>query len=136
MVSRDRATGEELTPDHRFRVASRTKSVIASIVLQLVQEGEIALSDTVEDWLPGMLPENAGASIEDLLRLQSGIFSYDEDERHMAPYLAGDFDYTRLWQRQPRLHGRGRRSIPWLTRARRQATRRAFRDLVVAAACD
>lgn len=90
----DRVTNEELTPDHRFRVASMTKSVVASIVLQLVREGKLALSDTVEDWLPGMLPENADASIEDLLRLQSGIFSYDEDERHMAPYLAGNFDYT------------------------------------------
>jgi D-alanyl-D-alanine carboxypeptidase len=90
----DRTTNEELTPDHRFRVASMTKSVVASIVLQLVQEGKLALSDTVEDWLPGMLPENGDASIEDLLRLQSGIFSYDEDERHMAPYIAGNFDHS------------------------------------------
>jgi D-alanyl-D-alanine carboxypeptidase len=90
----DRATNEPLTPDHRFRVTSTAKSVVASVVLQLVSEGEIALTDTVEDWLPGMLPENAHASIEDLLRLQSGIFSFDEDERHMAPYYAGDFDYS------------------------------------------
>ena len=90
----DRATNEPLSPDHRFRVASTTKSLVASIVLQLVREGKLQLSDTVEQWLPGMLPENADARIEDLLRLQSGIFSYDEDERHMAPYFAGDFEYT------------------------------------------
>jgi D-alanyl-D-alanine carboxypeptidase len=90
----DRETGESMSPAHRFRVASIAKSVVASVVLQLVEEGELALTDTVEDWLPGMLPENANASIEDLLRLQSGIYSYDEDERHMAPYLAGDLDYT------------------------------------------
>lgn len=92
----DRATQEPLTPQHRLRVTSTAKSVVASVILQLVQAGEIALTDTVEDWLPGMLPENADASIEDLLRLQSGIFSFDEDARHMAPYMAGDFDYT--WQ--------------------------------------
>ena len=90
----DRATNEPLSPDHRFRVTSMAKSVVASVVLQLVQEGRLALTDTVEDWLPGMLPENADARIEDLLRLQSGIFSFDEDERLMAPYYAGNFDYT------------------------------------------
>jgi D-alanyl-D-alanine carboxypeptidase len=90
----DRETNEPMSPDHRFRVASIAKSIVASIILQLVDEGELALSDTVEDWLPGMLPENSDSSIENLLRLQSGIFSYDEDERHMAPYLAGDLDYT------------------------------------------
>jgi D-alanyl-D-alanine carboxypeptidase len=90
----DRATNASLSTDHRFRAASMTKSLVASVILQLVEEGELSLTDTVEDWLPGMLPENTDASIEDLLRLQSGIFSYDRDERHMAPYLAGDMEYS------------------------------------------
>jgi D-alanyl-D-alanine carboxypeptidase len=90
----NRETNEPMSAAHRFRVASIAKSIVASLVLQLVEEGELTLSDTVEDWLPGMVPENSDSSIEDLLRLQSGIFSYDQDERHMAPYLAGDLDYT------------------------------------------
>jgi D-alanyl-D-alanine carboxypeptidase len=90
----DRATGEPLTPEHRFRVASMSKSVVASLVLQLVDEGKLALSDQVGNWLPGMLTENTNASIENLLRLESGIFNYEEDERHMAPYYAGDFAYS------------------------------------------
>jgi D-alanyl-D-alanine carboxypeptidase len=90
----DRETGESMSPDHRFRVASITKSVVASIVLQLIHEGRLALTDSVEDWLPGLVPQNGDASIEDMLRLESGIFSFDEDERLMAPYIAGDFDYT------------------------------------------
>jgi len=90
----DRTTGEPMTPDHRFRVASMSKSVVASVVLQLVEEGKIGLSDQVGDWLPGMLTENTDASIENLLRLESGIFNYEEDERHMAPYFAGDFEYS------------------------------------------
>jgi D-alanyl-D-alanine carboxypeptidase len=90
----DRETNEPMSAAHRFRVASLAKSIVASLILQLVDEGELTLSDTVEDWLPGMLPENSDSSIENLLRLQSGIFSYDEDERHMAPYLAGDLGYT------------------------------------------
>jgi D-alanyl-D-alanine carboxypeptidase len=90
----DRTTGEPMTPEHHFRVASMSKSVVASIVLQLVEEGKIALSDQVGNWLPGMLTENTEASIENLLRLESGIFNYEEDERHMAPYFAGDFEYS------------------------------------------
>jgi D-alanyl-D-alanine carboxypeptidase len=90
----DRATGEPMTPDHRFRVASISKSVVASVVLQLVDEGKLALNDQVGSWLPGMLTENTNASIENLLRLESGIFDYAEDERHMAPYYAGDLEYS------------------------------------------
>ncbi|HKO92089.1 MAG TPA: serine hydrolase domain-containing protein [Polyangiaceae bacterium] len=90
----DRTTGEPMTPEHRFRVASASKSVVASVVLQLVDEGKLALADRIGDWLPGMLTENTDASIEDLLRLESGIFNFEEDERHMAPYRAGDFEYS------------------------------------------
>jgi D-alanyl-D-alanine carboxypeptidase len=90
----DLATGEPMTPQHRFRVASMSKSVVASVVLQLVDEGKISLDDRIGDWLPGMLTENTDASIENLLRLESGIFDYAEDERHMAPYFAGDLEYS------------------------------------------
>lgn len=89
----DLTSGEPLSSEHRFRVASITKSVLASIVLQLVEEGQLQLSDSIGDWLPGMLRENAHASIENLLRLESGIFNFELDERHMAPYRAGDFGY-------------------------------------------
>lgn len=96
LVSRglaERATGEPLTSDHRFRVASMAKSLLASIVLQLVEEGRLSLGDRVDQWLPGMLHHNGDASIENLLRLESGIFNFEEDERHMAPYRAGDFSH-------------------------------------------
>jgi len=90
----DRATGEPMTAEHRFRVASISKSLVASVVLQLVEEGKIALGDSLDSWLPGMLPQSASVKIENLLRLESGIFNFEEDERHMAPYYAGDFEYS------------------------------------------
>jgi D-alanyl-D-alanine carboxypeptidase len=89
----DRESGEPLTTAHRFRVASMAKSFVASVLLQLVAEGSIELSDSVSAWLPGMLPANGDSSIENLLRLQSGIFNFEDDDRHMAPYFAGDFNY-------------------------------------------
>ena len=90
----DRATGEPMTAEHRFRVASISKSLVASVVLQLVEEGKIALGDSLDSWLPGMIPQSASVKIENLLRLESGIFNFEEDERHMAPYYAGDFEYS------------------------------------------
>jgi D-alanyl-D-alanine carboxypeptidase len=89
----DRATGEPLVPDARLRVASMAKSVVSAIVLQLVDEGALSLGDTVDHWLPGVTRNNPDATIEDLLRLESGIPDYSLDPRHMAPYYAGDFDY-------------------------------------------
>jgi D-alanyl-D-alanine carboxypeptidase len=45
----DRETHEPMSAAHRFRVASIAKSIVASIILQLVEEGELTLNDTVED---------------------------------------------------------------------------------------
>jgi D-alanyl-D-alanine carboxypeptidase len=40
---------------NQFRVASLTKTFVATVVLQLVEEGTLALDDTVDDWLPGLI---------------------------------------------------------------------------------
>jgi D-alanyl-D-alanine carboxypeptidase len=43
----DVKTGARLTPDHRFRIASVTKLFVATVVLQLVDEGALALDGEV-----------------------------------------------------------------------------------------
>jgi len=90
----DRATGAPLTADHHFRPGSVAKSVLSAITLQLVDEGKLRLSDTVESQLPGMVTGNSHATIEQVLRLQSGIFDHVSDPRYLAPYLGGDFAYA------------------------------------------
>lgn len=90
----DRATGAPLTPQHRFRVGSVAKSVLASIAFQLVDEGKLRLGDTVEQHLPGQVTGNPHATIEQVLRLQSGIFDHAADPRYLAPYLAGNFEHA------------------------------------------
>jgi D-alanyl-D-alanine carboxypeptidase len=59
----------------RFRVASVTKPFTPALVLRLVADGILSLDDPVERWLPGRLPEGAGAviTVRDLLRHTSGI---------------------------------------------------------------
>src|SRR5215831_2887563 len=45
-----------MQPGLHFRAGSLTKSLVATVVLQLVAEGRLSLPDTVERWLPAILP--------------------------------------------------------------------------------
>jgi D-alanyl-D-alanine carboxypeptidase len=48
----DIATGAKLTVDARFRGGSSLKSLVAAVVLQLVEEGALSLDDTMTRYLP------------------------------------------------------------------------------------
>jgi CubicO group peptidase (beta-lactamase class C family) len=50
-----------------------TKPFVATVVLQLVAEGRLSLSDTVESWLPGILPYGGQVTIRQLLNHTSGV---------------------------------------------------------------
>jgi CubicO group peptidase (beta-lactamase class C family) len=41
---------------NRFRVGSVTKTLVATVALQLVGERKLSLADTAERWLPGVVP--------------------------------------------------------------------------------
>jgi CubicO group peptidase (beta-lactamase class C family) len=47
----------------RFRVGSLTKTFVATVVLQLVEEGRLSLADSVERWLPGLVPNGGDISV-------------------------------------------------------------------------
>jgi methyl acetate hydrolase len=48
----DIATGRPLTPDALFRIASMTKPITSVALMQLVEQGKIALDDPAEKYLP------------------------------------------------------------------------------------
>jgi D-alanyl-D-alanine carboxypeptidase len=75
------------------RVGSITKTVIATITLQLVGEGRLRLGDTVERWLPGMVPNGSAITIRMLLNHTSGIFDYVADADWNAAVLANPYRY-------------------------------------------
>ncbi|MGN6126465.1 MAG: serine hydrolase domain-containing protein [Humibacter sp.] len=60
--------------DH-FRIGSNTKTMTGTVILQLVQEGKIALADPVSKYLPG-IPNGGNITIEDLLDMRSGLANY------------------------------------------------------------
>ena len=51
----------------RWRIGGVTKSFTATVVLQLVAEDKLALSDTLEKWLPGVISNGRAISIRQLL---------------------------------------------------------------------
>jgi D-alanyl-D-alanine carboxypeptidase len=67
----------------RFRVGSVTKTLTATVVLQLVDEGQLGLSDTLEDHLPGVVTRGDEITIRQLLQHSSGLVNYTDE-----PYLS------------------------------------------------
>jgi D-alanyl-D-alanine carboxypeptidase len=72
--------------EDRFRIGSVTKTFVATVVLQLVAEGRLALDDTVEQWLPGVVPGRERITVRELLGHRSGLFDYVDDPRVFAPF--------------------------------------------------
>jgi D-alanyl-D-alanine carboxypeptidase len=62
--------------DGRFRAGSVTKSFVATVVLQLVSEGRLRLTDSAERWLPGLIPGGGHITMTDLLAHSSGLPDY------------------------------------------------------------
>jgi D-alanyl-D-alanine carboxypeptidase len=68
-----------LRADERFRIASVTKTFVAALVLQLVEGGKLQLDDTVERWLPGLVPNGRAITVRQLLNHTSGLYDYVEE---------------------------------------------------------
>jgi D-alanyl-D-alanine carboxypeptidase len=60
----------------RFRIASVTKPYLATVVLQLADQGRLSLTDTVDRRLPGLLPGGERITVEHLMRMRSGLPDY------------------------------------------------------------
>ena len=86
------------SPDARFRIASITKSFVAVVVAQLVEEGVLGWDDLATEHLPaGSVAARlaAGATIRQLLSHTSGIPDYWRSEGFTDAVLG---DRARRWQ--------------------------------------
>jgi D-alanyl-D-alanine carboxypeptidase len=66
-------TGEPMRPAARMRLESVSKIYTAAIVHRLAQEGTLSLSDTLDEWLPGMFPYGDRVTLTQLLIHTSGM---------------------------------------------------------------
>ena len=69
----DLTTGEELTPRHRFRVASHSKTFTAAGVLKLHEAGRLHLDDPVSRYVRGLDEMTALTTIGQLPSHSSGL---------------------------------------------------------------
>jgi D-alanyl-D-alanine carboxypeptidase len=88
------ATGKPRSTRDHYRVASITKTFVATVVLQLEAEGKLSLDDTVEEWLPGVVRGNGHdggrITIRQLLNHTSGIFDYLRDSGFQQKHMTAD----------------------------------------------
>lgn len=70
-----------MNPEMHMRAGSITKTMTATVVLQLVDEGLISLDDTLANVMPDIsaFPDAEKITIRHLLNMRSGAFNYTED---------------------------------------------------------
>ena len=90
---RDLATQEPFDPADHVRIASNTKPFVATVVLQLEDEGALSLDDVLETYVPG-IPNGDSITIRDLLQMSSGIWDLTSDDALMAQWAD---DLTMPW---------------------------------------
>ena len=61
------ATKTPVQASERFRVGSVTKTFVATVALQLIGENKLSLEDSIERWLPGLVPNGENITVKQLL---------------------------------------------------------------------
>ena len=81
-----RRGGAAVTPAARFRIASITKLFVATVVLQLAQENQLAVTDTLDRFMPAF-PGAGGITVGQLLDHTSGVPDYGQIEEFTSRLL-------------------------------------------------
>jgi D-alanyl-D-alanine carboxypeptidase len=63
---------------YTFRIGSNTKTMTGTVLLQLVDEGKLALNDKLSKYFPAF-PKSDSITIAMLCKMTSGIFNYTDD---------------------------------------------------------
>jgi len=83
-----------VTPDTLYAFGSITKTFIAAIVIQLVEEKKLALEDSLDKWL-GTYPHiDANLTIRQLMNHGSGLYNFTDSETFWSDI---DADIDRMW---------------------------------------
>ena len=75
-------TGQAPPMDGEVRVGSNTKTFVAVVVMQMVQEGKVGLDEPIETYLPGLIRgegiDGSTITVRQLLQHTSGLPDFDE----------------------------------------------------------
>lgn len=81
------ARGVRMRPEARMRLESVSKLWTATLIMQLVARHRLSLDDTVEHWLPGLLPAGRRITVRELLDHTSGLVDDNDIARNPGRYL-------------------------------------------------
>jgi D-alanyl-D-alanine carboxypeptidase len=81
-------TGEPMPADARMRLESVSKIHTAALILLLDQERKLRVTDTVDRWLPGLLPRGKEITIRQLLTMRSGLIDSNDIAARPEHYLS------------------------------------------------
>lgn len=81
--------GKQVRPrlDDHTRIGSLTKTFVGTLILQLVDDGKLKLTDTIDRWLP-WVPNASQITVRDLGDMGSGINTYTADQSVLDTYFA------------------------------------------------
>ncbi len=91
--TRGEGMDEAATAGDHTRVGSLTKTMTATVVLQLVEEGKLSLDDVIGTYVAGM-PNGEVATLAQLLDMTAGIPTYTASDEFQAQLFA---DPERQW---------------------------------------
>ncbi|OLF17431.1 serine hydrolase domain-containing protein [Actinophytocola xanthii] len=94
---RDLTTRKPADPNGHFRIGSVTKTFVATVLLQLVDEGRLALDDPIDRHLPDVVPDGGRITVRQLLQHTSLLHDYMSEPGYSTNRWRGDArfdDYT------------------------------------------
>lgn len=89
------SSGRAMASSDPFRIGSVTKTFTAVLSLLLAEDGTLTLSDSVEDLLPGEVPNGSRIPVQMLLDQTSGLFDYTDDPQVFGVY---ETDPSHVWE--------------------------------------
>jgi D-alanyl-D-alanine carboxypeptidase len=99
---------ESMHTDNCFCIGSITKTFVAVVILQLVDEGKIKLEKTVLDYIPqdsphhalvSQIPNTATATLSHLLCHQSGIPTWEFESQWIRAGRGADIVEGKIWDK-------------------------------------
>ncbi|MEV7525122.1 serine hydrolase domain-containing protein [Streptomyces sp. NPDC091371] len=107
----DKATGAPMETDFNFRIGSETKTFTVTALLELVDQGKLALDDPIGKYIEGV-PNGDRITLRFLAGMRSGLFNYSEDpdfdkalttspDKYFPPRELLDFSFKHPVQFEP-----------------------------------
>jgi D-alanyl-D-alanine carboxypeptidase len=76
-----------MSTDDHVRIASNTKTFVATAILQLVDHGQLSLDDHLDTFIKGVTYGDQ-ITIRQLLNMTAGVFDYTDDPQFAQAYIA------------------------------------------------